>query len=162
DRTLQLWEAGTWKPSGPPRTYQGEHLGIGGISRDGQVVLLVRPEGPPAGGLTRQFWLPQPYILQTWKVATGEALGPPLTQKLSGWALSPDGTIILTTGGHEARLLRPATGEFFGQPLRHQGDIKAVAFSPDGRTFLTGSEDKTARLWDAATGESRGDPLYHP
>ena len=27
-----------------------------------------------------------------------------------------------------------------------------MAFSPDGRFALTGSSDKTARLWDAATG----------
>ena len=27
-----------------------------------------------------------------------------------------------------------------------------MAFAPDGRTILTGSTDKTARLWDAATG----------
>ncbi len=28
--------------------------------------------------------------------------------------------------------------------------VTSVAFSPDGRTVLTGSWDKTARLWDAA------------
>ena len=28
-----------------------------------------------------------------------------------------------------------------------------MAFAPDGRTILTGSEDNTARLWDAATGQ---------
>jgi WD40 repeat protein len=30
--------------------------------------------------------------------------------------------------------------------------VTAVAFAPDGKTVLTGSADKTARLWDVATG----------
>jgi len=33
-----------------------------------------------------------------------------------------------------------------------QGPCLPVAFSPDGKRVLTGSADKTARLWDAATG----------
>jgi tetratricopeptide (TPR) repeat protein len=39
--------------------------------------------------------------------------------------------------------------------------VVAVAFSPDGKTVLTGSGDKTARLWDAATGQAIGQPLEH-
>jgi WD40 repeat protein len=39
--------------------------------------------------------------------------------------------------------------------------VQAVAFSPDGHTLLTGGWDKTARLWDAATGLPWGVPLRH-
>ena len=36
-----------------------------------------------------------------------------------------------------------------------------MAFSPDGKTVMTGSADKTARLWDASTGQPLGLTLTH-
>ena len=42
------------------------------------------------------------------------------------------------------RLIRSFTG--------HTGWVLSVAISPDGRTALSGSDDKTLKLWDLATG----------
>ena len=44
----------------------------------------------------------------------------------------------------------------------HDGPVDAAAFSPDGKLVVTGGDDRTARLWDAATGEPVGRPLHHP
>ena len=39
--------------------------------------------------------------------------------------------------------------------------VRAVAFSPDGTKIATASWDRTARLWDAATGKPLGTPMKH-
>ncbi|KAG8752022.1 POC1 centriolar protein A [Serendipita sp. 396] len=41
----------------------------------------------------------------------------------------------------------------------HTSYVISVVFSPDGRWIVSGSWDKTIRLWDAETGQSLGEPL---
>lgn len=39
------------------------------------------------------------------------------------------------------------------------GRMRAVAFSPEGTRIVSGSDDKTVTIWDAATGGKIGEPL---
>ena len=34
----------------------------------------------------------------------------------------------------------------------HSYSINSVAFSPDGKTIVSGSDDKTLKVWDAPSG----------
>jgi WD40 repeat protein len=45
--------------------------------------------------------------------------------------------------------------------LRHQDAIFEAAFSPNGKTVLTGGLHNTARLWSATTVRSLGPALQH-
>ena len=35
----------------------------------------------------------------------------------------------------------------------HSGNVRSVAFSPDGSQIVSGSIDRTVRIWDVASGE---------
>jgi hypothetical protein len=66
-------------------------------------------------------------------------------------AFSPDGRTVLTGSGDEtARLWEAASGKEL-HILRHNSPVVGVAFSPDGRSFLSFSG--TSRLWDTASGK---------
>ena len=49
----------------------------------------------------------------------------------------------------------------FKEVFPHGDSVSAVAFSPDGKTIVSGSFDKTARLWDVASGKPIGRPMLH-
>ena len=53
------------------------------------------------------------------------------------------------------RLLDFITGEEKKKLRGHTKKVESVAFSPDGKTLVSGSRDKTIRLWDVATGKHK-------
>jgi hypothetical protein len=60
----------------------------------------------------------------------------------------------------EVRLVGMIEAGLGGRMLKgHEGSagVGTVAFAPDGQTIVSGSRDKTIRLWDAATGEAKLD-----
>jgi WD40 repeat protein len=58
------------------------------------------------------------------------------------------------------RIWDAATGKPIGQPLTgHLSAVFGVAYSPDGKRMVSGSNDTTVRIWDVETGQAIGQPL---
>lgn len=93
--------------------------------------------------------------LRIWDVVTGEQLN--LWRNTEGEVTTLDCSLqnILVVGGSapQPTLIDLEAGEYLRQLQGHGGSrILAVAFSPDGRTVLTGSTDHTLKLWEVDTG----------
>jgi eukaryotic-like serine/threonine-protein kinase len=145
--SARLWDARTGRPFGAPLQH-GFPTTTAAFSPDGRTVLtgcfdnacLWDVSGPK--GLA----IPSPACLI-------EGLEHPLP------AFSPDGKIIPTVGPSDGIELRDAAGRTVGQPLAHSGPIRCLAFSPDGRTVVTGSAADRGRLWEVASGKPIGRPM---
>ena len=42
--------------------------------------------------------------------------------------------------------------------LRHTNEVNCISFSPDGRSFVSGSDDNSVRIWNIRDGSSKGLP----
>jgi len=81
--------------------------------------------------------------------STGQALRSFSTQSnsIKSIAFSPDGQVLAIGGNQGIELWESRTGNRLCTLAGHQGSIYSVGFSPDGSMMLSGSQDKTIKLW---------------
>jgi WD40 repeat protein len=140
---VQVWEPATGKPLGPPWGHKNCLYSLA-LSPDGKAVLIGNNDG----------------TARLWESATGKPLGPVLKHghfQITCLALSAHGKALLTEGFvAEFRLWDAITGNPLSDPLRHRDEVRAAAFSPNGKAFLTLSDWQNVIWWDTATGRQLG------
>ena len=147
DASVRVWDAlGGDVIVGPFQ--EGQRLDLMLLSEDGRRLLTV--------AFTRGV---------VWDVLTGKPLVSSITTRENQSRRPPSAAMKVPRhrfdlGGERARLERRA-GKPVGPLLMHNGALRSLDFSPDGRWLLTASHDKTARLWDVATSKQLGTPFQH-
>jgi WD40 repeat protein len=151
-RHCGLWDLTAGRPVGEPLTDHGSFMRAVALRPDGKVLV----SGSHAA-------------IRLWDAATGQPLKAVSDGRGAELArFSPDGKRLVTA--QPAQLRDAATGQPVGQPLQRRWPLSALAFSRDGRLLATADgrlgantqPEGDVRLWDAATGAPRDDPLPQP
>ena len=81
--------------------------------------------------------------------------------RINGVAVAPSGeSSVFYDSTGKAKLLDLANG-LPRAVFSHFDYVSHAAYSADGLSVVTGSHDRTARVWDVASGKSLSDPLSH-
>ncbi|MBD2428630.1 AAA-like domain-containing protein [Phormidium sp. FACHB-1136] len=135
----------------PLRIWSLDGALIHDIDHEGTLAALAfSPDGQwlaTAGASTVQLRRPSGQVVRT--IATSQTAG----GLMGAIAFSPDSTLLAVTSRNndlntwQIDLWR-TDGTQASTLIGHQGEIRGIAFSPDGQQLLSGSFDKTFSLWN--------------
>jgi WD40 repeat protein len=172
DGSVGIFDAATGKPTGPILPHY-DRVWEATFSTDGRLLITTTE-----GGSTR-----------VWDAETGRPLIPPLKHngRVHPAMVHPDGHRIITAGTDGAARIweaRPdskspipeiprlqtahnlagelAQVDAAWRILPHRKSVRQITLSSEGRLIATASEDHTAQIWNAETGDPISAPLEHP
>jgi len=132
---------------------------------DGQVVRSMPMPGQKIGQVTGLAFSPAGNIvaagggdtsIRFWQVSDGSLSRS--VEKIHNWplevAFSPNWKYFVTGSQKQVRLGQVEDGTVLKVYNGHTGDVNAVAYSPDGKTLASGSDDFSVRIWNANESES--------
>ncbi|MFY9344739.1 MAG: serine/threonine-protein kinase [Planctomycetota bacterium] len=95
--------------------------------------------------------------LRIWPTDTGVPITPGGIPRGRVRALefAPDSSLLAVATDHTVQLLRVRDGELVGQ-ARHSLEVTSLAFDSKGQRLLSGSRDRTARVWSLQPGGAPG------
>jgi len=108
--------------------------------------------------------------LHVWSVADGSrpfpaaSLRPDLTNggllRLTAWQLGPGDQRAALGWADGCVQVRDLASSRLLFEVHHEGPVKGMVFSPDGKVLATAAADGTLRLWDANTGRLKLPPIF--
>jgi WD40 repeat protein len=146
----RLWDVPTGKLIGPPMEHAEPVWGVA-ISPDSRTLLTGCEDDH----------------IQFWSAATALPLGRAFNIDLGNAlavAFGPDGRTALAghaTGSAHVNLFEVPPGRGTALSPPHDAYVECLAFSPDGRFLLSGSNDRRARLWEVASQKPLGSAWVH-
>ncbi|MBI3926799.1 MAG: protein kinase [Armatimonadetes bacterium] len=96
---------------------------------------------------------------EAWKLETGERLARPSGENLL--AMVPGTDLAISVAQLRLSLVRLPHNVVHRGLSGHDGLVRAVAVSPDGRRAVSGSTDRSARVWDLSSGACVTELLGH-
>jgi WD40 repeat protein len=173
-KAVVVWDAGTGQPL---HTLRGHKNGVKALAFSPDSRRLACGSGYYHLEATSRFsgvsnWGPpppnetHPGEVKVWDTTTGKEIwSVSLPQSVTGLAFAGKGAVLAVGLGEEqdkpgeVQVLDAATGQPRHTLGGHSSPVRCLAFSPDGKYLVSGSDDGTIKVWNMANvGEPGGKP----